>query len=422
MAQRPQGRRRAGGGAADVPGAGRRPRVEHRPAGSAGIDARARAHSPQRDLTGSPPRKEAGPGGGSGLGGAQRPEWQWHHGADTWVAYEPEHSVSIEDCFQAGSEACQLGEWRIAFATMRQYVAADPSRSRAVRRNEIDSRGHAPAQQPQMAPGRGVGGGGGGSGGGGAGPGAGAGGAADRAVQIWNHSSLEVGVQATQCNSWSATLSPVGAPSGAWHGCGFTENEILHFRDRNSGTIFGEWTVTAHKVQQLFCEVDPHTALPTVRAMACHDDDAEFDRYTFHPMRAAVKVIRAAGRPVTIHEVAAQTGLREYPVPKRQQALDQQLQSRRGSPKRERRSGTPQKQQRTSQQHEGGRGGGGGGAGAGAGGSVVHEVQPPVNTIAIAILAHLEVADPKDSSTNWKAISRIYTRGGCTALRGACMR
>lgn len=49
----------------------------------------------------------------------------------------------------------------------------------------------------------------------------------------------------------------------------------------------------------------------------------------------------------------------------------------------------------------------------------MHEVQQPVDTVALAILAHLAAADPKAVSTNWTTISRLYARGGCTLLRGA---
>eukprot|EP01043_Picozoa_sp_COSAG02_P055086 COSAG02_NODE_6336_length_3642_cov_3.835338_4_plen_577_part_00 len=380
----------------------------------AGADARAGACSPQRVVAGSPARVDESWGGGS-LDKGQRALWQWRCG-DKWVAYEPAHSASIEDQYQARHEYCMLGQWRIVFDSMRQYVAADPSRYRAVRRI---NRAPSPAQEPQKT--RGGGGPAGDRGGGAAAGAAGvAGGIAHRTVQIWNHVPLRVSIQATKFSRWTATLNPVGAPKGAWYGSSFAQHEILRFLNRDSGATLGEWTVTDHKIQQLFCELDLHTRLPIVRAMVCHEGDAEYERYTFHPIRRAVVAIRETGRPVTIHEVAVQTGLREYHISTRQQAPDRKLQSKTGSPKRDRRSSTPV--QRAPQQHEGGRERGRAGAGAGAGVSVVHEVQPPIDTIAIAILAHLDIADLNDSSRNWETISKIYHRGGCTNLRGVCTR
>ena len=142
-------------------------------------------------------------------------------------------------------------------------------------------------------------------------------------------------------------------------------------------------------------------------------------RYTFQPIREIVGAIREAGRPVTVRAVAARAGLQECPVPRRQQALDQQRQQKPGSPQRERRS--PQRGDRDGdgagdRQAAPGTGAGTGGRG---GGSTIHEVQQPVNTVALAILAHLAAADPTAVSTNWTTISRIYARGDCTLLIGA---
>ena len=64
---------------------------------------------------------------------------------------------------------------------------------------------------------------------------------------------------------------------------------------------------------------------------------------------------------------------------------------------------------------------GAGGAGLGhrqSGGVFATEVQPPIGTIAVAILEHLQVADLQDESTNWHTLSKIYHRGGCTRLGG----
>ena len=86
---------------------------------------------------------------------------------------------------------------------------------------------------------------------------------------------------------------------------------------------FGEWAVTAHKIQQVFCELEPRTRLITVRAMVCHESDPDFQRYRFQHIRdCMLTAIRATGQPVTVHEVATQANLQEHPIPQRQKDLD----------------------------------------------------------------------------------------------------
>ena len=181
---------------------------------------------------------------GDGQDGQTSALWQWRHG-DTWVAYESAHSATIERYFQARHDFCPLGQWEIVFSSMRQFVAGDSSRSRAVRRIEP---GRPSRDAPRL-----------------------------RGVQIWNHAAIEVDVRATLLSAWSAKLSPA-AIKGSWHGCRFPENEVLQFFERDSGVSFGEWAVTAHNIQHLFCELDPHTQRITVRAMVCHESDPTFDR------------------------------------------------------------------------------------------------------------------------------------------------
>ena len=233
------GRQENGGGAAPEGRGNDAPRGAHSP-------QRGRPHSPQhetaRERARNPALQKVERDGENGQTGAL---WQWRHG-DTWVAYESAHSATIERYFKARHVFCPLGQWEIVFSSMRQYVTGDRSRSRAVRRIELDGQG----RQTER----------------------------DRGVQIWNHAAVEVDVRATLFSAWSAKLNPA-ASKGSWHGCSFPENEVLQFCERGSGVVVGEWAVTAHKIQQLFCELDPRTGRITVRAMVCHESDPTFDRY-----------------------------------------------------------------------------------------------------------------------------------------------